>query len=233
MLCPASPGALFLSRTNDVTAPADNVHVHPKTCLTKVPPLAQWHVPPLLPGSSLTPTSTIPETNTLLWRAHRSTRRHHRRPRRLAPSRAVFFLSPPHAPPNDRPKSSKISNALSFFPIKDASGTTQLVVRRNKHNTAEPPSLSHVPVESSVLITGRVSERPEKDRRQVSAPRSPLSPLTRPKSSTGDVEVQVDSFTVLNPASPVLPFYPSDDRTLVRVFAPTPPRAHRLPPTGQ
>ncbi|KAI9574921.1 tRNA synthetases class II-domain-containing protein [Boletus coccyginus] len=93
----------------------------------------------------------------------------------------------------------KISNALSFFPIKDASGTAQLVVRRNKHD-AQLASLSHVPLESSVLIQGRVSERPEKDRRP---------------SGTGDVEVQVDSFTVLNPASPVLPFYPSDDQTLV------------------
>ncbi|KAF8559043.1 hypothetical protein OG21DRAFT_1480909 [Imleria badia] len=91
----------------------------------------------------------------------------------------------------------KISNVLSFFPIKDASGTAQLVVRRNNLNHLA--SLSHVPVESSVLIQGRVSERPVKDRRP---------------SSAGDVEVHVDAFTVLNPADPVLPFYPSDDQTL-------------------
>ncbi|KAH0839690.1 tRNA synthetases class II-domain-containing protein [Lanmaoa asiatica] len=94
----------------------------------------------------------------------------------------------------------KISNVLSFFPIKDASGTTQLVVRRNLNDHADLPSLSDVPVESSILIRGRVSERPNKDRRP---------------SNTGDIEVQVDSFTVLNPASPTLPFYPSDDQTLV------------------
>ncbi|KAF8138218.1 tRNA synthetases class II-domain-containing protein [Boletus edulis] len=83
----------------------------------------------------------------------------------------------------------KISNRLSFFPIKDFSGITQLVV------------LSRVPVESSVLIHGRVSVRPTKDRRP---------------SPTGDVEVHVDSFTVLNPAAPVLPFYPSDDQAYPR-----------------
>ncbi|KAG9317238.1 tRNA synthetases class II-domain-containing protein [Chiua virens] len=93
----------------------------------------------------------------------------------------------------------KISNVLSFFPIKDASGTTQLVVRRNPDNH-DLAALSRVPLESSVLIHGRVSERPNKDRRP---------------SPTGDIEVHVHSFTVLNPASPVLPFYPSDENTLV------------------
>ncbi|KAN0097690.1 tRNA synthetases class II (D, K and N) domain containing protein [Tylopilus felleus] len=92
----------------------------------------------------------------------------------------------------------KISNLLSFFPIKDSSGVAQLVVRRN--DKTHLAALSHVPVESAVLIQGRVSERPKKDRRP---------------SGTGHVEVHVDSFTLLNPASPLLPFYPSDDQTLV------------------
>lgn len=52
----------------------------------------------------------------------------------------------------------------------------------------------------------------------VPAPRPPLPAPHPPKSSTGDIEVHVDSFTVLNPASP-LPFYPSDDQTLVRLPA--------------
>lgn len=129
------------------------------------------------------------------------------------------------------PKSRKISNVLSFFPIKDPSGTTQLVVRRNPHVQAQ---LSDIPVESSVLIQGRVSERPKKDRRPVSSSLlSPLSSsLTRTQSPTGDVEVHVDSFTLLNPASPVLPFYPSNDHSLVRLFPliPSPrssPSSHR------
>jgi hypothetical protein len=36
-----------------------------------------------------------------------------------------------------------------------------------------------------------------------------------PKNNTGEIEVQVDSFTVLNPASHDMPFYPSDRQTLV------------------
>ena len=162
-----------------------------------------------------------------LWQAHTSS------------SQAGSFpsgasLSPPHAPANDLAKSRKISNVLSFFPIKDASGTAQLVVRRNQHNNAHLASLSHVPVESAVLIKGRVAERPEKDRRPVSPhpfPRFPSSPP--PQSSAGDVEVHVDSYTVLNPADPVLPFYPSDEQTLVRLFPHAPPRTHPLAPTGQ
>ncbi|KAG8218411.1 tRNA synthetases class II-domain-containing protein [Butyriboletus roseoflavus] len=107
----------------------------------------------------------------------------------------------------------KISNVLSFFPIKDSSGTTQLVVRRNPADHPDLPLLSHVPLESSVLIQGRVFERPKKDRRPVSSCSSSSPSLAQ--SSTGDIEVHVDSFTVLNPASPLLPFYPSDDQTLV------------------
>lgn len=54
----------------------------------------------------------------------------------------------------------------------------------------------------------------------------PARALTRPKSGTGDIEVQVDSFTLLNPASPVLPFYPSDDHAPVGVLAHIRPATH-------
>ncbi|KAF9246979.1 tRNA synthetases class II-domain-containing protein [Melanogaster broomeanus] len=91
----------------------------------------------------------------------------------------------------------KVSKALSFFPIKDSSGTTQLVALRKG---AQSTSLSDVPVESTVLIEGQVRVRPEKDRRP---------------GGTGEIEVQVETFTVLNPASPDIPFYPSDNQTLV------------------
>ncbi|KIJ70312.1 hypothetical protein HYDPIDRAFT_172163 [Hydnomerulius pinastri MD-312] len=94
----------------------------------------------------------------------------------------------------------KVSKALSFFPIKDSSGTTQLVVHRKGHIGAQLASLSDVPVESTVLIEGQVRVRPEKDRRH---------------DGTGEIEVQVDSFTLLNPAAGDMPFYPSDNLTLV------------------
>ncbi|KIL00386.1 hypothetical protein PAXRUDRAFT_130007 [Paxillus rubicundulus Ve08.2h10] len=94
----------------------------------------------------------------------------------------------------------KVSKALSFFPIKDCSGTTQLVVHPQGHVGVQLASLSDVPVESTVLIEGQVRVRPKKDQRH---------------SSTGEIEVHVDNFIVLNPASRDMPFYPSDSQTLV------------------
>lgn len=188
-------------------------------------------VPPRLLISPLISTSTVPTSHTLLWRAHRSTRRHCRRPRRLPPPRAVFFffLSSPHAPADGPPKSSKISNALSFFPIKDASGTAQLVVRRNKHD-AQLASLSHVPLESSVLIQGRVSERPEKDRRPVRTP-SPLPSLSSHVPSLAPVTSRFRS--THSPSStlplPRCPFTPPTIRPL-SVFSHTRHSALIVPP---
>ncbi|KAH7916741.1 hypothetical protein BJ138DRAFT_1169052 [Hygrophoropsis aurantiaca] len=94
----------------------------------------------------------------------------------------------------------KVSKSLSFFPIKDSSGTTQLVVHRNGNEDAHLMALSDVPVESTVLIEGQVLIRPEKSQRN---------------EGTGVIEVQVDSFTLLNPADQDMPFIPSDNRTLV------------------
>ncbi|KAH7887947.1 hypothetical protein F5I97DRAFT_2013398 [Phlebopus sp. FC_14] len=93
----------------------------------------------------------------------------------------------------------KVSNALSFFRIKDSSGITQLVVRRKQDNGDQLTHLSGVPVESALLIEGQVCVRPRQSQRH---------------GGTGDIEVEVDNFTLLNPADRKLPFYPSDDRTL-------------------
>lgn len=57
---------------------------------------------------------------------------------------------------------------MSFFPIKDSSGTTQLVVNRKRDLTAHLGRLSDIPVESTVLIEGLVHARPETARRTVS-----------------------------------------------------------------
>lgn len=139
------------------------------------PPLSRVRLLSLSLQPLTDPTSPLPRPHSFLRRAHHRTCRRTRRPRWLAPSRAVPSLFAPHAPANDLAKSSKISNVLSFFPIKDAAGTTQLVVRRNLHDRPDLPSLSGVPVESSVLIHGRVSERPKKDRRSVSSSSFPSS----------------------------------------------------------
>lgn len=52
---------------------------------------------------------------------------------------------------------------MSFFPLKDASGTVQLLVKDDHLE-----SLSNIPVESSVLIEGTVLLRPPSARRPVS-----------------------------------------------------------------
>lgn len=60
-----------------------------------------------------------------------------------------------------------MSKTLSFFPIKDSSGITQLVVRKG-HANAHLTALSELPVESTIAIEGEVLVRPEPSRRDVS-----------------------------------------------------------------
>ncbi|KAJ7179338.1 hypothetical protein C8R46DRAFT_1211911 [Mycena filopes] len=87
---------------------------------------------------------------------------------------------------------------LSFFPLKDSLGTTQLVVN-HPEDAPNQPSLSDVPVESSVLIEGTVLARP---------------PSAKRSGPTGDIDVQVDNFVLLNPADANLPFLPSNSRNV-------------------
>ncbi|KAG7097275.1 hypothetical protein E1B28_004641 [Marasmius oreades] len=87
---------------------------------------------------------------------------------------------------------------VSFFPLKDSSGTVQLVLSRSDPKP-ELQALKHVPVESSVLIQGRVLLRP---------------PSARRSGTTGEIDVQVESFILLNPADPAMPFLPSNPYNL-------------------
>jgi aspartyl-tRNA synthetase len=57
---------------------------------------------------------------------------------------------------------------MSFFPIRDSSGTTQLVILRKGEASGRLSALSDVPVESTVVIEGQVRLRPENSRRLVS-----------------------------------------------------------------
>ncbi|KAJ7086667.1 hypothetical protein C8R44DRAFT_820746 [Mycena epipterygia] len=87
---------------------------------------------------------------------------------------------------------------LSFFPLKDSLGTTQLIVN-HPEVAANQPSLADVPVESTVLIEGTVLPRP---------------PAAKRPGPTGDIDVQVDNFVLLNPADANLPFLPSNSRNV-------------------
>jgi aspartyl-tRNA synthetase len=62
---------------------------------------------------------------------------------------------------------------MSFFPLKDSYGTTQLIV---DHSDEGRPALADVPVESTVLIQGTVCMRPENARRPVCARSSNRDP---------------------------------------------------------
>ncbi|KAF7355121.1 AA-TRNA-LIGASE-II domain-containing protein [Mycena sanguinolenta] len=105
---------------------------------------------------------------------------------------------------------------LSFFPLKDSLGTTQLVVN-HPGVASNQPSLSDVPVESTVLIEGTVQVRPPAARAvcqsaHLSAPHS-LTAFIQ-KGPTGDIDVLVDNFILLNPADANLPFFPSTSRSV-------------------
>ncbi|CAE6419747.1 unnamed protein product [Rhizoctonia solani] len=90
-----------------------------------------------------------------------------------------------------------VSKHLTFFTLKDGDGQTQLLVRSPTAGAeGSGPKLEDVPVESVVLVEGKVVARPGSSKRT--------------STSTGDVEVHVDKYTVLNPATK-LPFR-SDDR---------------------
>ncbi|KAF9263633.1 hypothetical protein L218DRAFT_927414 [Marasmius fiardii PR-910] len=87
---------------------------------------------------------------------------------------------------------------VSFFPLKDSSGTVQLVLNRSSANP-ELQAFKDVPVESSVLVQGTVLLRPQSARRS---------------GPTGEIDVQVESFILLNPADPAMPFLPSNPYNL-------------------
>ncbi|KAL5527314.1 hypothetical protein ACEPAG_6105 [Sanghuangporus baumii] len=96
----------------------------------------------------------------------------------------------------------KISNSVSFFSIRDSCGTTQLVVNRDSPQTTRVlDELANVPVESIVLIHGSVRLRPHKAQRK--------------SDRTGEIEVLVKDFTLLNPADHMsMPFLPSDSKNI-------------------
>ncbi|TFK27070.1 aspartyl-tRNA synthetase [Coprinopsis marcescibilis] len=87
--------------------------------------------------------------------------------------------------------------SLSFYPLKDSSGITQLTVN-HEANPSASETLSSINIESAVLIQGTVSLRPEYAQRP---------------GPTGQIDVEVDKVTLLNPASD-LPFVPSNVHNL-------------------
>ena len=75
-----------------------------------------------------------------------------------------------------------------FAILKDTHGSTQLFLN-------QPNILKNVPLHSFIAVNGTVQLRPKS------------------AQTTGEIDVLVDTITVLNPAIP-LPFDPNDDRNL-------------------
>ncbi|EMD41035.1 hypothetical protein CERSUDRAFT_62979 [Gelatoporia subvermispora B] len=94
----------------------------------------------------------------------------------------------------------KVAKKFSFFTLKDQYGETQLAVHAKDSYQTVLDSMREVPVESAVLVRGKVRLRPQKNRM-----------IDQP---TGEIELAVESFTLMNPANRRLPFYPSDIHNL-------------------
>ncbi|GAW01856.1 aspartyl-trna synthetase [Lentinula edodes] len=88
---------------------------------------------------------------------------------------------------------------VSFFPLKDSFGTVQLIVNNSEQTREDLAALSKVPTESSVLVQGQVLLRP---------------PSARRPGPTGEIDVEVEKFIVLNAAASDLPFTPSNIHNL-------------------
>lgn len=92
------------------------------------------------------------------------------------------------------------SSTLSFHPLRDSTGTVQLVVEGSSDDTKPP--LSSLPRESVVHVQGLVRRRPSEGVR------------SKDTSPTAQVEILVENWTLLNPATTDLPFHPSDEYKL-------------------
>lgn len=88
-----------------------------------------------------------------------------------------------------------LSQELVFLPIRDASGTTQIVYRAEHCPPHIKATLQKLTTESVVCVEGVVRARPEG--------------TVNERLPTGGIEVEIQQIYCLNPASPQLPFWPS------------------------
>lgn len=93
-----------------------------------------------------------------------------------------------------------MSQDLIFLPLRDHSGVTQLVYR-NASDEALRSQIQSLSTESVVCVEGIVRKRPDG--------------MSNKKQATGEVEVEISKIYCLNPATPNLPFWPSQ-ATLVK-----------------
>ncbi|KAI9019417.1 tRNA synthetases class II-domain-containing protein, partial [Phycomyces nitens] len=87
-----------------------------------------------------------------------------------------------------------LSQDLIFLPLRDASGTTQLVYRTGQAAELKT-QIQGLGAESVICAQGIVRRRPDG--------------MSNDKQGTGEIEVELEKLYCLNPASPNLPFWPN------------------------
>ena len=91
--------------------------------------------------------------------------------------------------------SRQVSKQLGFLTVFDHTGSVQLKVQPTAASPSLLESFASIPLQSAVLIRGKIALRPSQDSKA---------------TQTGSIEVLPESFTLLNPATRDLPFQPSD-----------------------
>jgi len=89
----------------------------------------------------------------------------------------------------------KFSDTFMFLPLRDHSGTVQLVLKGSHDNEGARRTLQDLSAESVVCIEGRVVARDQA--------------TINPRMATGDIEVEISNIQILNKTHKSLPFQPS------------------------
>ncbi|KAG0271997.1 aspartyl-tRNA synthetase 2, mitochondrial [Linnemannia exigua] len=90
----------------------------------------------------------------------------------------------------------KFSDELIFLPLRDSSGTIQLVLKNSSKNSAAQQSLQDLTPESVICVEGKVVARE--------------ASTINHRMTTGDIEIELSSVRILNKTHKSLPFLPSN-----------------------
>ncbi|KAF9121649.1 aspartyl-tRNA synthetase 2, mitochondrial [Mortierella sp. 14UC] len=90
----------------------------------------------------------------------------------------------------------KFSDELIFLPLRDSSGTIQLVLKNSSKDSAARQSLQDLTPESVICVEGKVVEREAR--------------TINHKMATGHIEIELSSVRILNKTHKSLPFLPSN-----------------------
>lgn len=90
----------------------------------------------------------------------------------------------------------KFSDELIFLPLRDSSGTIQLVIKGSNSNATSRQSLQDLTAESVICVEGKVVARE-------------ANTINR-QMATGEIEIELSSVRILNKTHKPLPFLPTN-----------------------